>query len=128
VETMLLRLASTAALFGEEGAKGGAAGGDPFQQFSFLIPLVLVFLVFYFLIMRPQRREQTKHQAMLAEIKKNDRVITSGGIFGVVTNVNREANEITIKVDETTNTKLRVTLTSIARVLGDEPSGQTPNT
>ena len=83
-------------------------------------------MLFYFLMIRPQRREQARRQAMLAEIKKNDRVITAGGIYGVVTNVHREANEVTIKVDEATNTKLRVTLSSIARVLGDEPSDETP--
>ena len=55
-------------------------------------------------------------------MKKNDRVLTTGGIYGVVTNVHREANEVTIKVDESTNTKLRMTLGSIAQVLGDEPS------
>ena len=50
-------------------------------------------------------------------------MVTIGGIYGVVTNVHREADEVTIKVDEATNTKLRMTLGSIARVLVDEPSG-----
>ena len=63
---------------------------------------------------------------MLAAVKKNDRVITAGGIYGVVTNVNAEADEVTVKVDETTNTKLRVTLSSVSRVLGDEASSDTP--
>jgi preprotein translocase subunit YajC len=53
---------------------------------------------------------------------KNDRVLTAGGIYGVVMNVHREADEVTIKVDEATNTKLRLTLGSVTRVLGDEPS------
>ena len=64
---------------------------------------------------------------MLGGVKKNDRVVTTGGIYGVVANVHREADEVTMKVDETTNTKLRVTLSSIARVLGDEPSDETAN-
>ena len=65
---------------------------------------------------------------MLAAMKKNDRVITAGGIYGVVTNVHQEADEVTIKVDEATNTKLRVTLSSIARILGDDrrPSQRPP--
>ena len=50
--------------------------------------------------------------------------ITIGGIYGVVANVNKEANEVTVKVDEATNTKLRLTLGSIARVLSDEPAKQ----
>ena len=57
---------------------------------------------------------------MLGALKKNDRVITAGGVYGVVTNVHREADEVTLKVDESSNVKLRVTLSSIARVLGDE--------
>jgi preprotein translocase subunit YajC len=87
-----------------------------------LILLLLLVVLFYFVVMRPQRREQSKRQGMLSNVKKNDRVVTIGGIYGVVMNVHREADEVTIKVDEATNTKLRITLSSIARVLGDEPS------
>lgn len=66
--------------------------------------------------------EQARRQAMLGGVKRNDRVVTIGGVYGVVSNVNREADEVTIRVDESTNTKLRVTLSSIGRILGDEPS------
>jgi preprotein translocase subunit YajC len=85
-----------------------------------ILPFVLIGLLFYFMMIRPQRKEHSKRQEMLSNIKKNDRVITIGGIYGVVMNVYREADEITIKVDETNNTKLRVTISSIARVLGEE--------
>jgi preprotein translocase subunit YajC len=93
-------------------------------------PLILTLwvplgLLFYFLLIRPQRREQSQRQAMLSALKKNDRVITVGGIHGVVTNVHREADEVTIKVDEASNTKLRMTLGSISRVLGDGTSSDT---
>jgi preprotein translocase subunit YajC len=87
-----------------------------------LLPFVAVGLLFYFLMIRPQRKEQSRRDLMLAAVKKNDRVLTAGGIYGVVTNVHREINEVTIRVDETTGTKMRVTLNSIASVLGDEPS------
>ena len=87
-----------------------------------LLPFVAVGLLFYFLMIRPQRKEQSRRELMLAAVKKNDRVLTAGGIYGVVTNVHREINEVTIRVDETTGTKMRVTLNSIATVLGDEPS------
>ena len=87
-----------------------------------LTPLIMIGFLFYFLLIRPQGKERARQQAMLAAVKKNDRVVTSGGIFGVVTNVRTEDNEVTIKVDETTNTKLWVTLNSIARVLSDETS------
>ena len=90
---------------------------------SLLWPMLAIGFLFYFLLIRPQRQEQRRRQEMLGGVKKNDRVVTLGGIYGVVTNVHKEADEVTIKVDETTNTKLRVTLASIARIRGDEPSG-----
>jgi len=76
-------------------------------------------LLFWFLLIQPQRKEQAHRKSMLASIKKNDRVITNSGIFGVVTNVAAETDEITIKVDEANNTKLRMTLSSIARKVGE---------
>jgi preprotein translocase subunit YajC len=122
VGATILTLANRAALWAQDAKDGG---GDPWALLSGLFPFILIFVVFYFLLIRPQRREQLRRQAMLAEVKKNDRVITSSGIYGVVTNVHREADEVTIKVDETSNTKLRMTLSSVARVLGDEPPEQT---
>ena len=86
--------------------------------------LIALVAVFYFIVLRPQHREQARRRAMLAAVKKNDRVVTAGGIYGVVTNVHQEADEVTVKVDEATNTKLRVTLSSIVRVLGNEPSDE----
>lgn len=100
----------------------GEGGGGRGSGFGLLPAMIAIGFLFYFLLIRPQRREQAKREAMVAAVKKNDRVITVGGIYGVVTNVHREADEVTIKVDEATNTKLRVTLGSISRVLRDESS------
>ncbi len=97
---------------------GGGLGG-----WSFILTVVLpIIVVFYFFMMRPQQREQAKRRDMLGALKKNDRVLTAGGIYGVVTNIHREADEVTLKVDEATNAKLRVTLGSITRVLGSDSS------
>ncbi len=94
---------------------------------SWMLPgMILIALLFWFLFLRPQRKEQQQRQSMISNMKKNDRVVTVGGIYGVVTNVHREADEVTIKVDEATNTKLRVTLGAISRVIGDQPSPSTP--
>jgi preprotein translocase subunit YajC len=123
VEAIFSRLVGLSVLFGEGApAAGGPAAGDGQSMLVGLLPFVAIFVLFYFLLIRPQRREQARRQEMLSAVKKNDRVITAGGIYGVVTNVHREADEVTIKVDEATNTKLRVTLSSIARIMGDEPS------
>jgi preprotein translocase subunit YajC len=85
-----------------------------------LAPFILIGVLFYYMLIRPQRKEASKRQDMLSNVKKNDRIVTIGGIYGVVLNVHREADEVTIKVDETTNTKLRMTVSSIARVLIDD--------
>ncbi len=84
------------------------------------LPLAIIVPLFYLMMIRPERNRQKTHQAMLNELKKNDRVVTVGGIHGVVTNVQRENDEVTLKVDETTNAKLRVTFGSIARVVDVE--------
>jgi preprotein translocase subunit YajC len=107
-----------------EDVKGGAnqgAGPDASANLLFsLAPFVAIGLLFYFMLIRPQRKEQSRRQDMLGNVKKNDRVVTIGGIYGVVMNVHREADEVSLKVDETTNTKLRITLSSIARVISGE--------
>lgn len=121
-----MTLVSRAAFFAQE-AGGGGEAAPASSLFNMLLPFVAIFALFYFLLIRPQRREQTRRQAMLGAVKKNDRVLTAGGVYGVVANVNRDADEVTVKVDEATNTKLRLTLSSITRVLGDGPSDQPDN-
>jgi preprotein translocase subunit YajC len=59
---------------------------------------------------------------LLSSIKKNDHVVTTSGIYGVVTDVSKETNKVTLRIDESTGAKVRMDLTSIVRVLGDQPS------
>jgi preprotein translocase subunit YajC len=125
VTAAIFQLVSLAVLGAPDatGAPAPGPGGDSsFALLQSLLPFIAIFALFYFLLIRPQRREQARRQDMLAAIKKNDRVLTAGGIYGVVTNVRPEADEVTVKVDEATNTKLRMTLSSITRVVGDESS------
>jgi preprotein translocase subunit YajC len=107
-------LDNSAILLAQEGG-GGSIGW--IQLFTLWLPIVFLF---YFLLIRPHRQEQSRRQQMLANLKKNDRIITAGGIYGTVTNVHREADEVTVKVDEGSNTKLRITLGSVNRVLNNE--------
>ncbi|HEY2828422.1 MAG TPA: preprotein translocase subunit YajC [Pirellulales bacterium] len=109
-------------LLAEDAAPGGGAAppNGPAGLLPMLFPLVLIFGLFYFLIMRPERRKQSDHKSLLESLKKNDRVVTIGGIYGVVANVQREDDRVTLKVDEANNTKLDVTFSSIARVLVEE--------
>lgn len=126
VESTFMTLIARTALFAQE-AGGGEEAAPASSLIQMLLPFVAIFALFYFILIRPQRREQARRQTMLSEVKKNDRVLTAGGVYGVVTNINRDADEVTVKVDESTNTKLRLTLSSITRVLGDGPSDQSDN-
>jgi preprotein translocase subunit YajC len=91
--------------------------------FALLWPIVAIIFLFWLLLIRPQQKERAKIAQMLANLKKNDRVITIGGIYGVVTNIRREADEVTLKVDDNSNVRIKVSLGAIARVLGEEREG-----
>jgi preprotein translocase subunit YajC len=98
-------------LLAEAGAEGGGGGMG-------LWPAVIASLVaMYFIMIRPERRRERDLQHKLEALKKNDRVVTVGGVYGVVLNVRRDADEVTLKIDEDTNTKMKVTLRSVARVV-----------
>ena len=72
---------------------GGAAGGDMLVQFA---PLILIFVVFYFLLIRPQQKKMKEHKAMLESIRRGDRVVTGGGIIGTVSKVDNEELQVEI--------------------------------
>lgn len=70
---------------------------------SFL-PMVIIFVIFYFLLIRPQMQQQKKHQELLKNLKKGDKIVTSGGIYGTITGFKGENNSIvTIEVSEKVN-------------------------
>jgi preprotein translocase subunit YajC len=76
------------------------------------MPIVFIFVIFYFLLIRPQKRAQDEHKKMIASLKKNDEVVTSGGIHGTIVNVKEAA--VTLKVDD--NVKIDIEKSCIARV------------
>ena len=78
----------------------------------FVIQIGLIFFIFYFLLIRPQKKKQTEHKNMLANLKKNDGIITSGGIHGVVVNV--KDNTAVVRIDD--NVKIEVQKDSISLV------------
>lgn len=86
------------------GAPSGGGGGDAFTSF---IPLILIFVIFYFLLIRPQQKKAKQHRELLSNLKKGDRVITSGGIYGTITsNVRPEDQEITLEIAEKVRVKV----------------------
>jgi len=81
-------------------------------------PLAFVVLFAWLLLYRPERQRQLESQRLRDALKRNDRVVTTAGIYGIVAAVDRDNDRVTIKVDETNNVKMDVTLASIGRVLG----------
>jgi preprotein translocase subunit YajC len=81
------------------------------------LPMLLIVLVAWLLLYRPERERQRRQQELLAALKKNDRVVTASGIYGIVANVDRENDRVTLKVDEAANVKMTVTLSSVSKVL-----------
>jgi preprotein translocase subunit YajC len=87
---------------------------------TMLLPMVAIAVVFYFLMIRPARNQEKKRQEMLSNLKKSDRVVTSGGLIGIIASIKDKEDEVTLKVDESSNVRLRVTKGSIVRVMDSE--------
>ncbi|MBG77274.1 MAG: hypothetical protein CFH22_00435 [Alphaproteobacteria bacterium MarineAlpha5_Bin12] len=75
------------------------------EQFGTLIPLILIFLVFWFLLIRPQQKKIKQHREMVQNLKRGDKIVTSGGIIGKIVNVN-ETKEITLEISENINVQI----------------------
>lgn len=93
-----------------------AAPGEPTNPFVSFLPLILIFIVFYFFIIRPQKKREDTRKKMIESVKKGDRIVTIGGIHGTVTQV--DDNSVLAQVD--TNTKLRIDKNAIANIIAKE--------
>lgn len=78
-----------------------------------LLPAIVIFIIFHFLVFKPQKEEQNKKQEMKKNLKKNDKVITSGGIHGTIANVKDKT--VIVRVDD--NVKIEVDKESISEVI-----------
>ena len=88
-----------------------AGGGSAFTSF---IPLILIFAIMYFLLIRPQQKKAKDHRNMVAAVRKGDRVITQGGIYGKVTKI-RDDHEIDVEIAK--GVKVRVVKSTLAQVI-----------
>jgi preprotein translocase subunit YajC len=106
-------------------AQGQAAPpADQNAPIRWMGSLAVIMVLFYFMLIRPQKRKEQELRNMISNVKENDRVVTIGGIHGVVTNVQRDLDRLTIRVDESTGTKIKVNMSAVARVLtGEEAEG-----
>lgn len=86
------------------------------EQLAQMLPMfIMIIVIFYFVIYRPQKQQRQKQDDMLAQLKKGDKVVTSGGLWGTVTNVGKET--LTLQVSE--NAKIKVAREHVVRLRGD---------
>ncbi len=88
----------------------GAPQGDPF---GFLLPMIVIFAAFYFLLIRPQQKKQKAHTALVSNLQTGDEVLTAGGILGKITGVSE--HYVVVKIAE--NTEIKMQKASISQVV-----------
>ncbi len=98
--------------YAQDAAAVGGAGAMVMQ----LLPLILIFAVFYFLLIRPQQKKMKEHRTMLSALKRNDKVVTAGGIVGTVTKVRDDSDEVEVEIAPNVRvTVVRGTISSVVR-------------
>lgn len=95
-------------------AQGAGAGGSDFLVS--MLPLILIFVVFYFLLIRPQQQKMKAHRAMISAVKRGDKVLTAGGIFGTITKVEEAEDAVMIEIAK--DVRVRVARSTISDVVG----------
>ena len=113
----LSNLITEAYAMGPDPQAGGQAGGAQ-GMIASLLPLILIFVVFYFLLIRPQQKKAKEHKQMLENLRKGDKVITGGGIYGVVESVGN--NTIVLKIAENVKVKFGKGYIAAVRPATDE--------
>ena len=111
---MVSFLRSTSLLF----SAGG--GGDPAQGLLSFMPLIVIFAIFYFLLIRPQQKKQQQHKEMLNNLKRGDRVITTGGIYGTIEGFTDDGIQLKIA----SQVKIKVARNAIAGLQKGEPTAE----
>jgi preprotein translocase subunit YajC len=107
-----------------QAANGAAPGGGMLAQIGGIAPFILIFIVFYFLMIRPQQKRQKEHQALVRAAKRGDRIVTSGGIVGVITKANDGDNDVEVEIAQ--GVKVRVVRTAISDVVNRNPEAAKP--
>ena len=93
---------------------GGGSGPDAFT--GFVVPLIIVMGIFYFILIRPQLKRQKQHQKMMGSLQKGDKIVTTGGIHGIIVGVKDDV--VVLKVSETT--KIEISKSAVAILKGRE--------
>ena len=96
------------------GGQPGPEGGEAPSMLVTMFPFILMFVILYLLIIRPQQKKQREHQRMVDELKKGDRVVTSGGVHGTITGIKEQEGILVVQVAR--EVQIEVSRGSISRV------------
>ena len=99
------------------------APASPLGTLGGLLPMVAIFVIFYFLLIAPMRKKQKTTQEMLSKLKKGDQVITGGGIYGRITALDEQRGFVILEISD--NTRIKVMRSAIGGLAGDETTSIT---
>ena len=105
-------------------AQAAGAGPSGVAAFGSLMPIVLIFIIFYFLLIRPQQKKMKEHRAMVEALRRGDQVVTAGGIRGKVTKVLDDAD---VEVEIADGVKVRVVKSTVSHVVSKTEPAATAN-
>jgi preprotein translocase subunit YajC len=103
-------------LFNKVGLLFAQDMGSP-SSWSGLLMLLPIPFLFYFMIWLPQQQQEKKRRAMIEALKKNDKIVTSGGVYGTVISVDPTQEKVVLRIDDDKGVKMTLTRSSVARVL-----------
>lgn len=109
---------STAYAMGPTGAQGGQAGG-----IMGFLPIIILFAIFYFLLIRPQQKKAKEHQEMIANLKKGMRIVTSGGIYGTIQSI----DDTTIGLEIAEKVKIKISRGNVSAVIAEGGAAEKEN-
>ncbi|MCP4022768.1 MAG: preprotein translocase subunit YajC [Desulfobacteraceae bacterium] len=106
---------SEAFAMGASGAQGGQASG-----LTSFLPIIILFAIFYFLLIRPQQKKAKDHREMISNLKKGNRIVTSGGIYGTIQSI----DDTTVGLEIAEKVKIKISRGNVAAVISDNESSQ----
>ncbi len=106
--SIFMQIGLTDLVYAMGGAPGGAGGQPqgPAAMLQSFLPLILIFVIFYFLLIRPQQKKTKEHKQMLEDLKKGDKIMTNGGIYGLIEDI--DADTATLKIGIKDDVKIKV--------------------
>ena len=96
-------------------AMGASEGGQAAGGLAGFLPIIILFAIFYFLLIRPQQKKAKEHREMISNLKKGNRIITSGGIYGTITSI--DDNSIGLEIAE--KVKIKIARGNVAALVSD---------